>query len=458
VESRPGAARSSVERGSETGGQGPGRTPLSAAAPSGSAQQPDSGKRGPDDTSLSGAPRSGLAWPIVEAARPLLPPAIPFDLLPGLIGACFLSSASNPIFADLESLIVPGLLAAGIDATAEPLAAGTTAPSGPPASQPSLYSASMGSLPGLSAPAPPPDPRVLPAASGPVAPGLQPSSAIPGTPAPPRGLREDAPCRPAPLFRFHGEPFSEEMDESEALDEADPPPDRRTANDLERALAESGLLLGAAVTVAAQEDVVAWSDRAGAVHQTPARDLRERFGRALCMQRRAPRPTLRSALRAAVANGTLFALAYPDRRVTDRAHDVERRSEAAAFLAAAAGRLHDAVSLRWRRAAEAMAAGDADEAFDHLYDALLLGLGLPTAVRAALELPLDAPVTAPQRRELIYLARAGARPLRVMAAARLAQAAGHGDARRALEQLARSGEPLARAAAARALAAGCPQS
>src|SRR2546421_391117 len=80
------------------------------------------------------------------------------------------------------------------------------------------------------------------------------------------------------------------------------------------------------------------------------------------------------------------------------------RAEAARFLAEAAGKLRDPVSLRWRRASELMTAGDVDAALDRLYDAMLRGLGLPELVYGALVPPTDAPLTSLQRRELIYLA------------------------------------------------------
>ena len=194
-----------------------------------------------------------------------------------------------------------------------------------------------------------------------------------------------------------------------------------------------------------------WQDGSGEVRSNSLEEFRARFTRVVLLRSAAGRATRRAGNAAAINRAVVFALAYPDRFITRGEADAGARGDAAQFLAEAAGKLRDPVSLRWRQAAERLAAGEVDAALDRLYDAMLRGLGLPEPVYGALAQAADSPLTSLQRRELIYLARAGIRDLKVLAICRLASAARSTDVLHTLESLARTTDPFVRAAAARGL-------
>jgi hypothetical protein len=82
-----------------------------------------------------------------------------------------------------------------------------------------------------------------------------------------------------------------------------------------------------------------------------------------------------------------------------------------------------------------------------LREAVFLDLRLPAVVQCALLSPPATPLTDVERRELIYLARAGTRDLKALAARRLAPERPQPDVCRTLEQLAYDADAWVRAAA-----------
>jgi hypothetical protein len=82
-----------------------------------------------------------------------------------------------------------------------------------------------------------------------------------------------------------------------------------------------------------------------------------------------------------------------------------------------------------------------------LREHLCLTLHLPHAQASAILAPSERPLTHPERSELIYLARAGTRDLKALAARRLTYARSCSDAERTLEQLLNDTDPLVRGAA-----------
>jgi hypothetical protein len=245
-----------------------------------------------------------------------------------------------------------------------------------------------------------------------------------------------------PLYGFDGEPFEDDETDADAED-----PDRegeeKAREDRARTLAASGLL------TAATDSRATWRNSAGANHEESHEAIRAGFSRAVRLNG-VVRLLRRAQLVESIRRITLFAIAFPDRFLTAAPPDEPLRAEAAELLAAAAGTRRDPVSLRWRWAGELLAAGDVASALAHLADATLRGLRLPAPVEAALT-SRSGPPTGPQRRELIYLARAGSRELKVLATPRLAHALHAPDVRHTLEQLTAYPDPLVRGAATQAL-------
>ena len=250
------------------------------------------------------------------------------------------------------------------------------------------------------------------------------------------------------VFGFDGEPFVDVEDEDDAAEDLEVmAAGTLAARDRERTLVRSGLVISATV------DGITWQDGFGVQRTESPSDFRARFTRIVLMRPGAERATRRSGMVAAINRGVQFALAYPDRFLSACEADEGRRDAAATFLAEAAGKQRDPVSLRWRQAAERMAAGNIGAALDRLYDSLLRGLSLPETVYHALAQREGESMTSPQRRELIYLARAGHRDLKILAAHKLAFAVQSTDVRLTLEQLSRAPDPLVRATAAQGLSA-----
>ncbi|MCS6775031.1 MAG: hypothetical protein RMJ43_08260 [Chloroherpetonaceae bacterium] len=124
-------------------------------------------------------------------------------------------------------------------------------------------------------------------------------------------------------------------------------------------------------------------------------------------------------VRAVLLRWVAFATAMPERIVTAEEADRERREQAASFLELLAGRKRDPIAVRLRHAARYLRAGAVETSLFHVRDAALRALHLPQIAQTALLSREDVPLSDLQRRELIYLARAGTRELRVLAARRL---------------------------------------
>ena len=253
-----------------------------------------------------------------------------------------------------------------------------------------------------------------------------------------------------PVFRFEGEPFQDDAyDEGSADGHGPEAAARPAAIDRTRRLSQSGLVREAT------PDYIVWEDRTGTEHSEPRHAFCEKFSRIVKLTSAGKPASRRAGLLAAIQRVTVFALAYPDRFLTDADEDAGVRADASVFLAEAGGNRRDPISRRWRRAGEYLREGDVQAALDQLHDATLLGLALPKPLYAALASPREAPLTDLQHRELIYLARAGNRDFKVLATHRLAGEPISAVVRNTLEQLTTNLDPLVRAAATAALSPGC---
>jgi hypothetical protein len=175
------------------------------------------------------------------------------------------------------------------------------------------------------------------------------------------------------------------------------------------------------------------SPKSGLMGQPPA--FESRFW-ALLTLKRASRSGRRSAnVTAALLRWAAFAAANSDRLVS--AEDTDQIGLAASFLSECCRSGRTPADTRLRRAAGALRTADVDEAFAFLKQAVLIRMGLTAALQKALNRPVSDPLTDMERRELIYLARAGAPELKVLAVHRLASDynCDHPDVRSTLRQM-----------------------
>jgi hypothetical protein len=327
-----------------------------------------------------------LSWPIVTVSRSLLRAGLSETAFLAMIGTPFRSATVPAIYADFGALAIPGLRDAGIEATLSRL----------------------------------PDEQEL-------RPGLTRLDRI-------------------PIYEFAGEPFEEEVEHDDALQEsaenasegAEPKPAEK---DRARQLARSGLL--SELT----DCQVTWDDQDGRVHSEWTTNVRARFTRILELNLCGKRATRRVAVVAAVRRAMIFALAYPDRFLTDAPADAGQRELAGRFLIDAAGKQRDTISRRWRQAGEAVRAGQVSAALELLYDSVLRSINLPRSLYQSLSQPDDEPLTDLQLRDLVYLARAGTVDFKVLAAHRMSAERSRSGVSGTLRQLERYPDPLVRAAA-----------
>ena len=165
-----------------------------------------------------------------------------------------------------------------------------------------------------------------------------------------------------------------------------------------------------------------------------------------------PRLRRRQGVRAALLRWLAYSAAFPNRVPTAAEKDAPIRAASAAFLREITGASGGGpVATRLRRAARLFDATPSDSTLDEarlfLREAVLLELQLPLIVQNALLTSPDLPLSDIARRELIYMARAGTRDVKTLAARRLAGERHHPDAHSTLEQLAADAHPWVRAAA-----------
>jgi len=166
---------------------------------------------------------------------------------------------------------------------------------------------------------------------------------------------------------------------------------------------------------------------------------------ALMTMKRSRRAGYRNAnITACLLRWIAFVDANTDRAVT--AEDADQVELAALFLSECAGSNKTPTDTRLRRSASAFRSANTDEAFAYLRQAVLIRLGLSAALRTALTRPVSSPLTDMERRELIYLARAGTSELKVLAVHRLAidRNCGHPDVQITLHQMRYDSNPWVR--------------
>lgn len=188
-----------------------------------------------------------------------------------------------------------------------------------------------------------------------------------------------------------------------------------------------------------------------AVRGVANEQLRAEYAGMLLCRRGSVTGTSRRNRVALLGRWTAFAAAYPERFLTANSEDGPLRKAAAEFLDELTGLRREPIATRLRRAAVGLesAGGPAElaDALLWLRQAVCLGLELPGAVSAALMTPPGVDLDGVQLQELIYLARAGTRDLKVLAAESLRHAGASPVARATLRQMSYDPDPWVRSAA-----------
>lgn len=184
-----------------------------------------------------------------------------------------------------------------------------------------------------------------------------------------------------------------------------------------------------------QQGTLCWQEP----HQEPRTASPEEicllFSHALRVTRAVEKGGKRDNIRRALFRWVAFAAAFPERLPSDTTHDAPVLASAEAFLREIAGKQKSPIPLRWRYAADCFAEGWVLDALDWLREAALREIRLPNILMEILLSPSTDPLTDLQRRELIYLARAGHPALRALSAERLLLEIDRDDAYRTLQQL-----------------------
>jgi len=336
---------------------------------------------------LAAAPYAALPYLAVEK---WLSPAVSIPFFLGMTGGVARTAADTPSLSDLRAMLLPGLAALGLRAELRPL----------PEEDAALR-------------------RCLN-----------------------ERLRHTALVL---VYAFPGEPeivSSEQASspEQEAAVSAD-------TGDGERKATRQALL----VAIETGGEFVVRADTQGQEIWETAAGFRGAFTHWLRVTRAQTRGSRRANVRAALLRWLAFSDAYPDRILTSEAGDAALRAYAAAFLREIIGRQRRpfATRLRWAADAFDQARSEAyiQTALYYIRLAVLLDLRLPAVMQGALLAPPVRPLNDIERRELIYLARAGTRDIKALATRRLTYERHHGDVCSTLQQLAHDADAWVRAAA-----------
>ena len=177
----------------------------------------------------------------------------------------------------------------------------------------------------------------------------------------------------------------------------------------------------------------------GAVTRTDIATLTARFSHVLVARKGTRRPVKATAFAYAVRVWAQFACACPARVIGTAKEDAPLRELAATFWRQMAGSGRSAQATRLRRVADLLEHPkdrcDIDAAFRLLYEMACRTLLLPPFLENALLAPSSAVLSDAERRELIYLARAGTRDVKIFATHRLTFERECADARATLQQL-----------------------
>jgi hypothetical protein len=183
------------------------------------------------------------------------------------------------------------------------------------------------------------------------------------------------------------------------------------------------------------EGNVVWYEVDGTTQEATPEEVCRQFSHFLRLTKTVKKGHRRENIRHAILRWVAFSAAFPERIPTEGGRDAAVRLSSEAFLREIAGKMRTPVALRWRYAADCFSEEDVPQALDYLREAALRELHLPPSLYRALLDPDPKPLDGAERRELIYLARAGIPHLRTLAAERLLLEVDNEEVWRTLEQL-----------------------
>ncbi len=176
-------------------------------------------------------------------------------------------------------------------------------------------------------------------------------------------------------------------------------------------------------------------------------ELQLRFNCAIKLRRAAKKGGVQENREATIRRWCAFNIAYPERSSffkRDSSADSERAAE---FLKATAAKRQDRFAINCIQAASALEKSDTLGAQRILFETALRSLNLPQRLFATLCASPDFSLHPAELRELLYLARAGTRYLRLFALHRLSGEAHVREVKLTIETLVFCSDPLVRAAA-----------
>ena len=190
---------------------------------------------------------------------------------------------------------------------------------------------------------------------------------------------------------------------------------------------------------------ILWRDAAGVAHAAAASELRTHFTHVLRLQQAGIKGGRREGTQNALLRWLAFSAACPDRCPT--AKDVPTLDFASEFLQEIGAADKTPAGKYIRQAAQCYAKHAPETALSFFLEAALTGLLVPNATQNALLRPRSEPLPEWETRELIYLARAGTRFLKIFAARRLTAESENKSVRSTLQQLRYDPDCWVRAAA-----------
>lgn len=165
--------------------------------------------------------------------------------------------------------------------------------------------------------------------------------------------------------------------------------------------------------------------------------------------------TNRAKIHSALLRWVTHNASFPECILAIENVDESLRGLACEFLIEISGQKKDPVSLRLRHAAQAIAAGDIQDAYNKLKSATLRNMNLPPTIMGSLTGPDNQKLTDTEISDLIYMARAGCKELRILAVQRLRPEIERKEVYSTIEQLRFDADSWVRAAATARSAERC---
>ena len=254
-------------------------------------------------------------------------------------------------------------------------------------------------------------------------------------------LRKEVGFRQVPLLKFASDPFASiaVSQDPNLLTTAIP-----TLQERKIAMNGQGILHRV------EEEKLFWSERQeGELVECEGSlfEIQLRFNCVIGLRRAAKKGGVSENREATIRRWCAFDIAYPERSVFTSSDSSEAFEETAYVLKAMAGKRQDRFAINCKQAARALEKNDSEEGQRILFETALMTMNLPYRLFATLCASPNFSLHPAELRELLYLARAGTRYLRLFAHHRLSGEANVREVKQTIETLVFCSDPLVRAAA-----------